>query len=122
MIRIICVGKIKEKFYRDAIDEYMKRLSKYHKIVIDEVSDSHIKEEGDLILRRIQDKDYLVILDIKGKEMDSIEFSKFMDASLMHYANITFVIGGSNGIDDRIKAIAHEKISFSKMPYLGLNT
>ena len=117
MIRIICVGKVKEKFYRDAIDEYMKRLSKYHKIVIDEVSDSNIKEEGDLILRRIQDKDYLVVLDIKGKEMDSINFSRFMDTSLMHYANITFVIGGSNGVDDRIKNCANERISFSKMTF-----
>ena len=69
MIRIICVGKIKEKFYVEALNEYLKRLQKYHKIVIDEVMDSNIKQEGDLILKRFNDKDYVILLDISGSEM-----------------------------------------------------
>ena len=77
MIKIVCVGKIKEKFYIDAIDEYMKRMQKYHKVVIEEVIDSNPKNEGDLILKRIQDKDYVIVMDILGKEMDSLEFSNY---------------------------------------------
>ena len=59
MIKIICVGKVKEAFYRDAIDEYMKRMGKYHKVEIIEVSDSNIKDEKELILKRIDKKDYV---------------------------------------------------------------
>lgn len=117
MIRIICVGKVKESFYRDAIDEYMKRMNKYHKIFIDEVNDSNIKDEGDLILRKLNDKDYVIVLDINGKDMDSLEFSDYIDKRLINNSKITFVIGGSDGIDSRVKERANDRISFSKLTF-----
>ena len=117
MIRIICVGKVKESFYRDAIDEYMKRMNKYHKIVIDEVNDSNIKDEGDLILRKLNDKDYVIVLDINGKDMDSLEFSDYIDKRLINNSKITFVIGGSDGIDSRVKERANDRISFSRLTF-----
>ena len=117
MIKIICVGKIKEKFYRDAIVEYMKRLTKYHKIVIDEVSDSNINQEKDLILKHINTKDYIITLEIDGNSMDSLEFASFIDKRLSINSNITFVIGGSNGLHDDIKKLSNYKLSFSKMTF-----
>ena len=117
MIKIICVGKIKEKFYRDAIAEYMKRLTKYHKIVIDEVSDSNINQEKDLILKHINTKDYIITLEIDGNSMNSLEFASFIDKRLSINSNITFVIGGSNGLHDDIKKLSNYKLSFSKMTF-----
>ena len=117
MIKIICVGKIKEKFYRDAVSEYMKRLGKYHKVIIEEVNDSTIEKERDLIIRHIKDRDYIVVLDINGKNLDSLEFSSFIDKNLAAHANITFIIGGSLGIHSDIKSMADYSLSFSKMTF-----
>lgn len=117
MIRIICVGKIKESFYRDAISEYMKRLQKYHKVMIDEVMDSDIKSEKELILKKIKDSDYVVAMDINGDEYNSLEFSSFLDKSFLYHSNITFVIGGSDGLDEEVKSRADKRISFSKMTF-----
>ena len=117
MIKIICVGKVKEVFYRDAILEYMKRMGKYHKVVIEEVMDSNIKDEKDVILKKIHPKDYIVTLEIEGKEMSSVEFSQFIDQIFLNYSNITFIIGGSDGLDDEIKRLANFKLSFSKMTF-----
>lgn len=117
MIKIICVGKIKEAFYRDAILEYMKRLSKYHKVIIDEVIDSDIKSEGDLILKRINSKDYIITLEIEGNMMNSLDFSKFIENNMINNSNITFIIGGSCGLDDRVKKVSNYRLSFSKMTF-----
>ncbi len=117
MIKIVCVGKIKEKFYRDAIEEYMKRLSKYHKVIIEEVMDSDIKREADLILKHISDKDYVVTLEIDGNSISSLELADFIDKRLIINSNITFIIGGSEGLDDSVKNIADYKLSFSKMTF-----
>ena len=117
MIKIICVGKIKEKFYRDAIDEYMKRLTKYHKVVIEEVLDSDINHEKDLIIKYINNKEYIINMEIEGNSMDSLEFSRFIDISLINNSNITFIIGGSNGLHDDIKKLSNYKLSFSKLTF-----
>ena len=117
MIRIICVGKIKEKFYVDAVNEYLKRLQRYHKVTIDEVMDSNIKSEGDLLLNKIHDKDYVVLLDINGRELNSLEFSQFMDLSFLNHGTIIFVIGGSDGVDDRVRERANDRLSFSKLTF-----
>lgn len=117
MIKIICVGKVKEKFYRDAIDEYMKRLSKYHKVIIDELPDSNINSERDIILKHIDKKDYIVTLEIEGKEISSLELANFIDKTMIVNSNITFIIGGSYGLHDDIKNIANYKLSFSKMTF-----
>lgn len=117
MIRILCVGKVKEVFYRDAILEYIKRMGKYHKVEIVEVNDSNIKEEGDLLLKKISNKDYNIVLDIYGKSMTSIQFSDYLDKTFLSYSTITFIIGGSDGLDDRVKQIADMKLSFSSLTF-----
>ena len=117
MIKIICVGKVKESFYRDAIYEYMKRLSKYHKVVIEEVADSNIKNEGELVLKHIHNKDYVITLEIDGNQLNSLEFANKIDKTLINYSNITFVIGGSDGLYDIVKNLSNYKLSFSKMTF-----
>lgn len=124
MIKILCVGKIKEKFFKEAILEYLKRISKYSKIEIIEVSDVdlnnkelNLEKERDNLLKYINDKDYIVTLEIEGKQLTSEEFSKTIDKTLINYPNITFVIGGSYGIHDDIKNKSNLKLSFSKMTF-----
>ena len=118
MIKIICVGKIKEKFYVEAINEYKKRLTKYTKIEIIEVPDeqnnSLIKEKEN-ILKVLNLKDYIVTLEREGKKMTSETFSQFIDKTQIINPNITFIIGGSSGLHDEIKKISNYKISFSDM-------
>ena len=117
MIKIICVGKIKEKFYRDAILEYMKRLGKYHNVKIIEVMDSNINKEKDLILKYVNKKDYIIILDIEGRELSSVEMANFIDKTLIVNSNLTFIIGGSFGIHEDIKKLSNYRLSFSKMTF-----
>lgn len=117
MIKIICVGKIKEIFYKDAIDEYMKRLSKYHKVVIDELPDSNMNKEKDLILKHINKKDYIITLEIEGKEINSESLANLIDKTLITKPNITFIIGGSDGLHDDVKKISNYKLAFSKMTF-----
>ena len=117
MIKIICIGKIKEKFYRDSIEEYMKRLSKYHKVEIIELPDSNIKQEKELILKKIDSKDYIITMEIEGKQLTSIELSEMIDKTFLNYSNITFIIGGSDGLDDEIKNLSNYKLSFSKLTF-----
>lgn len=117
MIKIICVGKIKEAFYRDAVAEYMKRLSKYHKVEIIELNDSNISAEKELIMKKIGSKDYVITLEIEGHEISSVELANMLDKTLMINSNITFVIGGSDGLDNEVKARANYKLSFSKMTF-----
>ena len=124
MIKIICVGKIKEKFYKEAIIEYEKRLSKYTKIKIIEVEDTNnnneeiIKQkEKELILKHIEPKDYIITLEIEGKEINSIELSKKIQQLEITNPNITFIIGGSYGLDEQIKNISNFKLSFSKLTF-----
>ena len=117
MIKIICVGKIKEQYLKDAILEYKKRISKYHKLEIIELPDNSIEEEGNAILNVINDKDYVITLEIEGQMIDSIEFSNRMEKIFIEHSNITFIIGGSDGLSDKIKAISNFKLSFSKMTF-----
>ena len=117
MIRIICVGKIKEAFYREAIFEYLKRMGKYHKVEIIEIMDSNIKEEGNLLLNKISNKEYNIVLDIQGKSMDSVSFANHLDKVFLSHSTINFIIGGSDGLDDRVKNLADMKLSFSSMTF-----
>ena len=124
MIKILCVGKIKEKFFKEAINEYLKRISKYSKIEIIEVNDVdlnnkelNLEKERDNLLKYINDKDYIVTLEIEGKQLTSEEFSNTIDKTLINYPNITFIIGGSYGIHDDIKNKSNLKLSFSKMTF-----
>lgn len=117
MIKIITVGKIKENYLKEAINDYQKRISKYHKLEIIEIEDDNIINEKDRILKHINKKDYLIALDIQGIELTSIELSKKIDNIFINNSNITFIIGGSNGIHDSIKNIVNYKLSFSKMTF-----
>ena len=124
MIKIICIGKIKESFFTDAIKEYQKRISKYHQLEIIELEDVGLddkkvilKKEEEKLLKVINPKDYIVTLEIEGKELSSIEFSKKIEDTLMTNSNITFIIGGSYGLSDTIKSMSNYKLSFSKMTF-----
>ena len=123
MIKVICVGKIKEQFYKDAINEYLKRLSKYTKIEIIEVQDVSLdneklilEKEAELIQKNINDKDYLIALDINGKEYNSIELSNKINNLFINNPNICFIIGGSYGLSDKIKQKC-SLLSFSKLTF-----
>lgn len=122
MIKIICLGSIKEKYLQEAVQDYSKRLAKYTKLEIIEIKDEKdspdsLKKEKAVILKNINSKDNIVILDIKGKQLTSEELSEFINKELTINSNITFIIGSSNGIDDEIKKLTNKKISFSSLTF-----
>lgn len=130
-ISILCVGKVKEKFYRDAIEEFTKRLSRYCKLdiieVVDEKTDEQateteirlIKEkEGNRLLKNIKDDAYVIALCIDGKQLDSEELSQKMEKlGVLGTSHICFIIGGSLGLSDEVIKRADYKLSFSKMTF-----
>lgn len=129
-INIICVGKIKETFFKNAIDEYSKRLSKYCKLNIIELQDEKIPEkindkisyeikqkECNLIMSHIKKDSYTIALDLTGKQYSSEEFSKKLDDLSMQTSNVTFIIGGSLGLTNELLSSCQEKICFSKMTF-----
>ena len=130
-ITIVCVGKIKEKFYRDALVEYTKRLSRYCSLSITEVADEKTKEqasdvecaiikdrEGERILKSIREDGYVIALAIEGKNLDSVELSKKIEnLALTGKSNLYFVIGGSLGLSDEVMKRADYKLSFSRMTF-----
>ncbi|NLG81460.1 MAG: 23S rRNA (pseudouridine(1915)-N(3))-methyltransferase RlmH [Bacilli bacterium] len=130
-IKIICVGKIKEKYLISGIDEYLKRLSGYVKLEFIEVNDekapdtlseaelNQIKElEGKRILSKIAENDYVVALAIEGKQKSSEEFATFFTNHMNYYnSDIVFIIGGSNGLGTNVYKRANELLSFSKMTF-----
>ena len=118
MIKIICVGKIKEKYLTDLINDYKTRISKYHKIEIIELKDNDINSESEEILKIINPKDYNICLDIKGENYDSISLSNMInDIFSSGKGTITFIIGGSNGINENVKNKCDKLISFSKLTF-----
>ena len=118
MIKIICLGKIKEKYLNDLISDYKDRISKYHKIEMIELKDTNnLEEEGVNILKHINNQDYVISLDIDGKEFDSVSFSKVLDNAFMTHGTITFIIGSSNGLDENVKKKSNLRLSFSKLTF-----
>lgn len=133
MIRItlLTVGKIKEKFYADALAEYAKRLSKYCKLEIVEVSDektpdhasdvvcNQIKDkEGERILAKLPKECYVIALAIDGKKYDSVAFANRIDKLAVNgNSQLVFVIGGSLGLSDAVLKRSNEQISFSDMTF-----
>ncbi len=123
MIRIICIGKIKEDFYRDAIEEYKKRISKYSKLEIIELMDYNyddkktIKEEFNSIMKVFNKNDYNILMDINGDMIDSVSLSKKIETTLNFNSTITFIIGGSLGVSDELRKICNYKLSFSKLTF-----
>lgn len=121
-MKIICVGKVKEKFFVDAIKEYSKRISKYTKLEIIEIPDEAterqaLKKEGEKILSKIKDNDYVVTLEIEGNSLNSLEFAKKIDNNFNSNRNLVFVIGGSYGLDESVKSRSNYKLSFSNFTF-----
>ena len=129
-IHIVCIGKVKESYLRDAINEYSKRLSKYCKLTILELPDEKIpdklnenlaneikEKESNAILNHIKKDSYIICLDLTGKEFSSEDFSRNLDNLSLQTSHITFVIGGSLGLSSEILKKAHQKICFSKMTF-----
>ncbi len=117
MIKIISIGKIKEKYLKDGIEDYLKRITKYHKINLIELPDSNIDSEGNEIIKYLNNKDYIISLAIEGINLSSEELSKKIDNIFITNPNITFIIGGSNGIREDIKKRSNYLLSFSKMTF-----
>ena len=124
MIKIITVGSIKEKYLKDAIEEYLKRLKKYTNIEIIEVKDEGLVEEkksiqleGEKISKYLSPKDYIITLEIEGKQVSSEELAEKLNLIQIENSNITFIIGGSYGLSDEIKQKAKMHLSFSKMTF-----
>jgi 23S rRNA (pseudouridine1915-N3)-methyltransferase len=123
MITIISVGNIKEQYMKDAIKDYETRISKYTKIKMIEIKGSEyddinkdLKEEASRMIKHIKNKDHLIVLDVNGDEYSSVDFSKKID-NILTQKDITFVIGGSNGIDKSIKDMSNDILSFSKFTF-----
>lgn len=130
-ITLVTVGKVKEKFYRDAIAEFEKRLSRYCKLDMIEVADEktpdkasaiveeQIKEkEAERILKNIKEDAYCIALAIDGKKMDSVKLAKHIDTlGISGKSNLVFVIGGSLGLHKKVLDRADEKLSFSDMTF-----
>lgn len=132
-IKIVCVGKLKEKYFKDGIAEYVKRMSRFAKVKIVQVPDEkapeklspaemeQVKEiEGKRILDKIKDKEYVYVTAIKGKERSSEAFAKELsNLTTYGHSDIAFVIGGSLGTSDAVNKRADDLISFGKftMPH-----
>lgn len=130
-VRIVCVGKLKEKYLGDGIKEYTKRISGYSDIEIIEVADERIPDkaslaeetlvkakEGRKILDKIKQDDYMILLDVGGKEMDSVAFSKHIEKCMIDgKSTIVFVIGGSLGHGEEVLSRANIRLSFSPMTF-----
>lgn len=127
-VSIICVGKIKEKFYTDAIKEYAKRMSRFASFSIIEVPDEKIppapsekeieqikKREGEKILSKLSPRAYTIALCIEGKTLDSIELAKAVGSAYLATDTVTFIIGGSLGLSDEVKSRSDIRLSFGRM-------
>lgn len=130
-IHIVCIGKIKETYLKEAIAEYSKRLSKFCSLHILELPDEKLPSKlNDSIMDEIKNKEcnkmlqaikkdsYIICLDLKGKECSSEEFSSKLDNIALNFnSSITFVIGGTLGLNEEILSLANEKLCFSKMTF-----
>ena len=130
-IKIICVGKLKEKYLVEGIKEYTKRISGYTDIEIIEVADERIPDkaslaeevlvkgkEGRKILDKVKQDDYVILLDVASKELDSVAFSKHIEKCMIDgKSTIDFVIGGSLGHGEEVLQRANFKLSFSPMTF-----
>ncbi len=128
---ILCVGKIKEKYFTDAVKEYIKRMSRYARVEIVEVPDEKTPEgaseaeeeqirriEGERLLKKISDKMYVAALDLRGREYDSVAFSEHLEERMLRgNSHIAVVIGGSLGLHRDVLDRADESICFSKMTF-----
>ena len=129
-IKLVVVGKLKEKFHKDEVNEYLKRLSKYAKVNLIEVEEEKIKDnsslkeneqilnkEGSNILKQIKENEFVFLLDLHGKEISSEEFASKIDQLMINYSTITFVIGGSLGVSEDLRRRSNFKLKISPMTF-----
>ena len=130
-IRILTIGKLKEKYLVNGINEYVKRLNAYCKVEMVEVPDEPIPDnasenveniikdkEADKIVSKIKDDEYVIVLDLHGKEIDSVTFSKHIENCMIQgKSTITFVIGGSLGLGKSLLQRANYRLCFSQMTF-----
>jgi len=127
-IRIICIGKLKESYWRDAVAEYSKRLGAYCNLSIVELKEARLpanasaadetavkEKEGESILAKIGDGDFAVTLEIEGKELSSTDLAYEMEKISMRSSTVDFIIGGSLGLSDAVKKRADMKFSFGRI-------
>lgn len=127
MIKLVCVGKIKNKNLDSLINEYLEKIQHYHKIELIEVKDEPIinndskvilDKEASSVLKYVKDNDYLILLDLHGNQIDSLSFADHLDRLFISNSNICFVIGGSLGVGDSLIKRSNERLSLSKMTFL----
>lgn len=126
MIKIIGIGKIKDKYLESLIEDYLKKINRYHKIELVEVKDEPIKDnekevldkEAKNALAKIKDNEYVILLDLHGKACDSVSFAKHIDDLFNKYSHITFVIGGSLGLGEELIKRSNERLKLSDMTFL----
>lgn len=132
MIKIIGIGKIKDKHLQALCDTYTKRIQPYHKLEIVEVADETIgnnasskdeeilmEKEGEKVLTKIKDSDFIILLDLHGEELDSVGLSKkIQDIQTYKTSNITFVIGGSLGVSQGLIKRSNYRLRLSKLTFL----
>lgn len=129
-IKLICVGEIKENFLSDAIKEYLKRLSRYCKISVIEVKDEAsspkaskkeeeqvLINEGKRVIKQLKDQDYLVLIDLHGKEYDSLSLAGNFQKIISQHSSIALVIGGSLGLSDELRSLSKERWCLSKLTF-----
>ena len=118
MLKIICLGKLKESYLIELVADYTKRISKYHKIEIIELKDEEsLEREGKSILKHIGEKDYVITIEIEGQCLDSVEFADMLDSTFIKTSCITFVIGSSLGLSPKVKQRSNFSLTFSKMTF-----
>lgn len=118
-VNVVCVGKIKEKFFAGGIEEYKKRVSRFAELNFIEIKDfptpDEKKRECDLILPKLQG--YVILLDIGGKTLSSEELAEHMERAYLTQPVVTFVIGGSEGVDERVRLRADLRLSFGRVTF-----
>ena len=124
MIKIICIGSLKEKYLKEAQEEYIKRIKKFQQVTVVELQECKIddkkislEKEKEQIKKHINPKDYIITLEIDGEELSSEEFSEKIDKTYINNSSITFIIGSSHGLHEEIKSLSNYKLSFSKMTF-----
>ena len=126
MIKLVCVGKVKDSNLKSLIDDYTKKINHYHKLEVIEVKDEPIKDneklvldtEADRVLSKIDNDEYVILLDLHGKNIDSISFADKLDKLFISYSKICFVIGGSLGLGEKLLNRANYRLKLSDMTFL----
>ena len=126
MIKLVCIGKIKDPHLSALIADYEKKINHYHKLQIIEVKDEPIRDdekavldaEAERALKNINNDEYVILLDLHGKNIDSISFANKIDKLFISYTKITFVIGGSLGLGEALLKRANERIKLSDLTFL----